>query len=331
MKDIKEMMNYRADIKVVDATLRDGGLVNEFYFADDFAKALYEANAKAGVDYMEFGYKASKNLFDKSAFGKWKFCEEEDLRAIVGNNESPMKVAVMADVGRCDFRTDFLPKSESVIDMVRVACYIHQIPSAVEMINYFNELGYETTCNIMAISQASFNQIDDALTMLGESKVDVIYLVDSYGSLFPENAAELAKKYLEVFVDVAKKNGKAGNGIQLINICRYLVEQNVRSVQSVQGRVRPFDILFLNHERIVLGFEKNESYGLKEGFESQILISFVLLENHFINRQIKVSLKVDVLYSDEKKEKFAADCSFFCLQEEDTRFLYERATRKLFV
>lgn len=33
MKDIKEMMNYRADIKVVDATLRDGGLVNDFYFA----------------------------------------------------------------------------------------------------------------------------------------------------------------------------------------------------------------------------------------------------------------------------------------------------------
>ncbi len=152
----------------------------------------------------------------------------------------------------------------------------------------------------------------------------------AWSSIPLENQA-LAKKYLEVFVDVAKKNGKAGNGIQLINICRYLVEQNVRSVQSVQGRVRPFDILFLNHERIVLGFEKNESYGLKEGFESQILISFVLLENHFINRQIKVSLKVDVLYSDEKKEKFAADCSFFCLQEEDTRFLYERATRKLFV
>ena len=64
MKNISAMMNYRPGIKVVDATLRDGGLVNDFYFEDGFAKALYNANIKAGVDYMEFGYKASKDLFD---------------------------------------------------------------------------------------------------------------------------------------------------------------------------------------------------------------------------------------------------------------------------
>ena len=29
-----------AGIKVVDATLRDGGLVNDFYFDDKFVKAL---------------------------------------------------------------------------------------------------------------------------------------------------------------------------------------------------------------------------------------------------------------------------------------------------
>ena len=48
-------MGYRSDVKVVDATLRDGGLVNDFYFSDEFVKALYETNIKAGVDYMEFG------------------------------------------------------------------------------------------------------------------------------------------------------------------------------------------------------------------------------------------------------------------------------------
>ena len=146
---------------------------------------------------MEFGYKASKNLFKVTDFGKWKFCDEEDIRSIVGENNSPMKIAVMADVGRCDFKSDFLPKSESVIDMIRVACYIHQIPAAIEMIEYFHDLGYETTCNIMAISQANEAQIESALDMLGQSSVDVIYLVDSYGYLYPETAAELAKKYVE--------------------------------------------------------------------------------------------------------------------------------------
>ncbi|MBP3294586.1 MAG: nucleoid-structuring protein H-NS, partial [Clostridia bacterium] len=157
------LMSVRDDIRVLDATLRDGGLCNNFRFSDDFVRALYKSNIKSGVDYMEFGYKADPDLFNEEDYGPWKFCREEDLRAIVGENISDMKIAVMADVGRCNFRRDFLPKSESVIDMVRVACYIHQSPAALEMIEYFHELGYETTCNIMAVSQAGGYQIEEAL------------------------------------------------------------------------------------------------------------------------------------------------------------------------
>lgn len=201
------LMSVRDDIKVLDATIRDGGLCNNFEFTDEFVRELYKTNIKSGVDYMEFGYKASKTLFNEADFGKWKFCNEEDIRSIVGDNISDMKIAVMADVGRCDFKTDFLPKSESVIDMVRVACYIHQIPAAIEMIEYFHELGYETTCNIMAISQANTNQVEEALEMLCNTNVDVIYLVDSYGSLYPENAAELARTYLSYAEKTGKKVG----------------------------------------------------------------------------------------------------------------------------
>ena len=192
------LMSVRKDVKVLDATIRDGGLCNNFEFTDEFVTELYKSNIKSGVDYMEFGYRASKNLFDPKDFGKWKFCDEADLRSIVGDNISDMKIAVMADVGRCDYKDDFVPKSESVIDMVRVACYIHQIPAAIEMIEHFHNLGYETTCNIMAISQANSEQVEAALEMLGDSSVDVIYLVDSYGSLYPENAGKLAKQYLEI-------------------------------------------------------------------------------------------------------------------------------------
>ena len=40
MKEISSLIAYRPDVKVVDATLRDGGLVNDFYFTDEFVKAL---------------------------------------------------------------------------------------------------------------------------------------------------------------------------------------------------------------------------------------------------------------------------------------------------
>ena len=65
MKELSNLLGFRESIKVVDATLRDGGLVNDFYFTDDFVKALHQANIDAGVDYMEMGYRASKKIFDE--------------------------------------------------------------------------------------------------------------------------------------------------------------------------------------------------------------------------------------------------------------------------
>lgn len=256
------LMSVRKDVKVLDATIRDGGLCNNFEFTDEFVTELYKSNIKSGVDYMEFGYRASKNLFDPKNFGKWKFCDEADLRSIVGDNISDMKIAVMADVGRCDYKDDFVPKSESVIDMVRVACYIHQIPAAIEMIEHFNSLGYETTCNIMAISQANSEQVEAALEMLGESCVDVIYLVDSYGSLYPENAGKLAKQYLEI----GEKYGKA-IGFHAHN------NQNLAFANTIE--TMSYGVSFLDATasgmgrgagncamELLLGFLKNPKYNL---------------------------------------------------------------------
>ena len=148
----RNLMGYCPEIKIVDATLRDGGLVNNFGFSDEFVAALYRANIAAGVDYMEFGYRASKRMFNPAEYGKWKFTDEESLRAIVGDNPSPLKIAVMADAGRTDYKTDILPKKDSVVDMIRVACYVHQIPLAIDMIEDAKAKGYEVTCNLMAVS-----------------------------------------------------------------------------------------------------------------------------------------------------------------------------------
>lgn len=198
------LLTYRPDIKVVDATIRDGGLVNDFRFTDDFVKDLYKTNVDAGVDYMEFGYKASKDIFNESDFGPWKFCDEDAIRSIVGDNDTDMKIAVMADVGRCNYKRDIISKADSAIDLVRIATYINTIPTAIDMIEHCHKMGYETTVNIMAISTAKEAEVSEALDMIGQSPVDGIYIVDSYGSLFMEQIDELADKYLAM----AEENGK---------------------------------------------------------------------------------------------------------------------------
>lgn len=198
MKKKGELVSFRPDIKVVDCTLRDGGLVNNFFFTDEFVKDLYQTNIRSGIDYMEFGYKASKKQFDTSKYGKWKFCSDDDIRAIVGDNDTDLKISVMADVGRTDFRNDITDKADSPIDMVRVATYINTIPSALEIVEYCNKKGYETTINIMAVSKSNDMDLDDALELIGRSCVDEIYIVDSYGSLYPEQMRRLAEKYLDI-------------------------------------------------------------------------------------------------------------------------------------
>ena len=198
MKEVAKLLGYRESVKVVDATMRDGGLVNDFYFTDDFVKKLYQTNIKAGVDYMELGYKASKELFDVDKFGKWKFCDDEDIYEVIGDNaEKKVKLAVMADVGRCDYQNDIRPRSQSPLDLIRVACYVHQIPAAVHMIEDAKNKGYEVSCNIMAVSAAQEADLRAALQMIGESPVDCIYIVDSFGSLYPEQLARLVDVYME--------------------------------------------------------------------------------------------------------------------------------------
>ena len=216
MKEIASLMEYRSGVKVVDATLRDGGLVNDFYFTDEFVKDLYQTNVKAGVDYMEFGYKADKEIFDEKQFGKWKFWKDEDIRAIVGDNNTDLKIAVMADVGRCNYKEDIHDKAESPIDLIRVATYLNTIPAAADMIEDAVNKGYQATCNIMAISNAQESDLKVALDILGKTPVEVFYIVDSFGALYPEQIARIADIYMEAATKYGKKIGiHAHNNQQL--------------------------------------------------------------------------------------------------------------------
>jgi len=200
-------VGYRPEIKVLDCTVRDGGLINNHHFDDKFVKAIYDTCVAAGVDYMEMGYKASKEIFSPQEYGRWKFCDEENIRKIVGDNKTPLKLAVMADAERTNYKNDILPKEQSVIDCVRVAAYINQIPVAMDMVADAHEKGYETTLNLMAISVVQDRELEDALKTIVESPVNTIYLVDSFGALYSEQIRDLTLEFLTAIGDRGKQVG----------------------------------------------------------------------------------------------------------------------------
>ncbi len=261
MKELANLMGYRESIKVVDATLRDGGLVNDFYFTDDFVKELYKTNVEAGVDYMELGYRASKKVFDVNKFGKWKFSSDDDILRVIGENDTNLKLAIMADIGRHELQ-DFDQKANSPVDLVRVATYIHQMPEAIEMINDAAKKGYETSCNIMAISGAQKEDVEVALNMLADTPVDCIYIVDSFGSLFPEQIARISDLYMNFAAKHNKKVGIHAHNNQQLAFAN--------TIEACSDGVDWLDATYLAMGRgagncameLLLGFLKNPKYDI---------------------------------------------------------------------
>ena len=144
---------------------------------------------------MEIGYKSSEQYFSKKEMGPWKFCDDVDIRRIVGENNSKVKISAMCDIGRVS-PDDILPKKESIIDMMRVACYIHQMDKAIFLAEHCLDKGYEVTINLMAISKVMEHDLDEALADVAKSRVPTFYLVDSFGSMYCEQITELVRKYI---------------------------------------------------------------------------------------------------------------------------------------
>jgi 4-hydroxy 2-oxovalerate aldolase len=267
-------VTFRPDIKIMDCTIRDGGLMNDHQFDETFVKAVYETCVAAGVDYCELGYKSSKRIFAPGEHGAWKFCDEDVLRRIVGEGPRPIRISVMADVDRTDYHTDILPKDKSVIDCIRVACYISQIPGAIDMIKDAHDKGYETTLNLMAISKVQDRELEEALAALAKSPVDTVYVVDSNGALYSEQIHDLVLGFLAALDGTGKHVGiHAHNNMQLAyaNTIEALIVGADRLDATIAGLGRGAGNCALE---LLLSFLKNPKFHLRPVIEC--------IEQHFV-------------------------------------------------
>lgn len=147
--------------------------------------------------------------------------------------------------------------------------------------------------------------------------------------IIPLENQKKAKELLESFVEEAKIEKNAGNGIQLIPVCKYLTDKQGKQMEALQNRVKPLNILFIDHERIVLGMDSkactffaNEEYGVK--------LSFSIKAGPILTRDIFVTCMVNKIYRSRDGNLSCVDFRYTTMQEEDLRFLYEKATSTLF-
>ena len=192
---------FRPEIKVIDCTIRDGGLMNKSNFTIETVRNVYKACCDAGIDMVELGYRNSRKMFSDKEYGLWRFCDENELKKVIKDIKSPKtKLAVMQDSHKA-VAEDVLPKKESVVDVIRVATYVKDIDKAIKLANNATDKGYEATINFMSISRALDRDLDEALMQIEkETKVSAVYIVDSFGSLYSEDMDfyyDKFKKYLK--------------------------------------------------------------------------------------------------------------------------------------
>jgi len=266
-------INYRPEIKILDCTIRDGGLINGHLFEDKLVKAVYDTCIAAGVDYMELGYKGDKKIFAPDKHGAWKYCKEDDLRRVVEENDNSLKLSVMADAEKCDYKHDILPREQSVIDLIRVATYIHQVPTAVAMINDAKDKGYEVSVNLMAISTVQERELNEALDIFVKTDVDIIVLVDSYGVFYSEQVRNYIKRYLKAVKGTGKEVGiHAHNNQQLAfaNTIEAIIAGANRLDATIFGIGRGAGNCPMEY---LLGFLRNPKFNLRPVLEC--------IEKHF--------------------------------------------------
>jgi 4-hydroxy 2-oxovalerate aldolase len=256
-------LTYRPEIKILDCTVRDGGLINDHGFEDGFVAAIYKTCVEAGIDIMEFGYKADKKIFAPSQFGEWKYCSEDSLHRIVGDNPTGLKIAVMTDAERTDYHNDIGPKSESVIDIIRVATYIHQIPVALDMIKDAHDKGYAVTLNLMAVSAIQERELGEALELLANTDVIAIYIVDSFGAYYSEQIRDLTVAFLKAVEGKSIEIGIHAHNNQMLayaNTIEALIVGANRLDATINGMGRGAGNCSLE---LIVGFLKNPKFKLR--------------------------------------------------------------------
>lgn len=266
MSEKAPWITFRPELKVLDCTIRDGGLINNHQFTDEIVRAVYETCLAAGVDYMEIGYKNSSRIFPKDEFGDWRHCDEDDLNRVVGGHDADktgLKLTAMADAEKSDWKEQIVPRDQSVLDMIRVAFYAHQVSEAVQMIEYCHEQGYETMANLMAVSNITEREIDTVLDAIKPTPAGTMVIVDSFGHLYREQIDMLYRKYSAAMEGTGKEIGiHAHNNMQLAfaNTLEAIILGANRVDATMMGLGRgagncPMELL--------LGFLRNPKFNLR--------------------------------------------------------------------
>ena len=164
-------------IKILDCTLRDGGIVTDFYYGKSVIQSIIDGLFRANVDYIELVYldSAAKRTEDFVVYN-----HIEEMEDIIPKDRRGIHFVAMCDVGKFNL-DEIKPRKTEYIDGVRIAFYKHQIAEAVHTAEVFRANGYKIY--IQPMVTGSYRE-DEFVTMCKQFlrlKPEGFSIVDSFG------------------------------------------------------------------------------------------------------------------------------------------------------
>ena len=175
-------------INILDCTLRDGGYYNNWDFSKELVIDYLKSIQKSGVTFLELGF---RNLPKNKFLGCCGYTTDNFINSLKINDDTKVIVMLNAKDILDNKESDeylvkklFKAKSESRVDLVRIAVNYKNALRCKKIIETLNGLGYETALNLMQIALASDEDIEFISAGVNNwNLIKVIYFADTLGNM----------------------------------------------------------------------------------------------------------------------------------------------------
>lgn len=178
-------------MKILDCTLRDGGYYTSWDFNKKLANNYLKYMEYMPIEYIEIGYKSDeKNEY----MGEYFYLPTSTLKNIKQN--STKKISIMINAKDChNINIEHMLKNiKNIADIIRIATDPNKIEFSLKLAKQIKKLGFKVALNIMYISKIDNSHHFFSNLKNIEKTIDILNLVDSYGSIYPNELEKLILK-----------------------------------------------------------------------------------------------------------------------------------------
>lgn len=226
------------NIKLLDATLRDGGQGLEDGYKNDFYDACFEKSdinriiklsVRTNVDIIELGC-ISPSLDDKSKFAIYKNIEE--LSKTIPIELKPNQMCVGLYTGP-DTPVDNIPDwNQSLCQGLRVILRYSELQKSLDFCEKLIKKGYTVFVQPMLTMRYSDEELDIIINATNKMGAYALYFVDSYGYMDTSDIQRLFDYYNERLNKNVKIGFHAHNNMNLAysNVQYFINHRQERSI-----------------------------------------------------------------------------------------------------